>query len=176
MPLNLVERNNADGGRVKAYPRARTEMKTSKQSRSPGLFAGLGLILAYATLLAVLPDRRPAVRDVAQNLQTTLRSPRSKDEPARFNTSVPARPGRGRAQLIPAKSWKGSKTSLADCANPRRPPSCDFGWCRLLCASRLFPAITALVSLYGTCLVLDDPRQHGVPVDGDARCCSWYCR
>jgi len=122
-------------------------MKPAKQSRHMSFLASVGLVLAYAALMTLLPEKRPAKPATSE-----LGKQESKDEPLGVHKARANEPGRGRTAVHPGQiPWKGWKDILWRTYGQIQED-------RLLAISAgvvffallaIFPAITALVSLYG---------------------------
>jgi membrane protein len=130
-------------------------MKPAKQPRSPSLLSRVGLVLAYAALVTVLPNKRtaePFEKRPEHAPEPELGTPSSKGESVAVQQARARQPGRGRHAAHPGQiPWKGWKDILwrtyAQIQEDRLLAiSAGVVFFALLA---IFPAVTALVSLYG---------------------------
>ena len=124
-------------------------MKAAKKREPRSVLPRLGIVLAYAVLATVLPNRR---RTEKAPESTFAETPSGKEEPIAVQNARAMEPGRGRRAASPNQiPWKGWKDILwrtyAQIQEDRLLAiSAGVVFFALLA---IFPAVTALVSLYG---------------------------
>ncbi len=133
-------------------------MPSDTQSRSGSLLSNIGIIATYLVLKTLLPERREASPPAAD-----FGAVPSRLEPVAVHRQRVAEPGRGRRAASPRQiPWRGWKDVLWRTYEQIQQD-------RLLAISAgvvfygllaLFPAITALVSLYGLFATASSIHEH----------------